>query len=474
MKILHILTVLLCLSNVSNGQKPFILSTEQLDIDAISDVVQIADRFYFIQNRALNISPPYTFDSYCDLIITSDDGTILKKYNLNGFNTFYERILKVIDNDIYLIGYLKSDSCLSKLVISKFNIATQNLTHLSSYDFCENMMAKIKIIQGLAQKIFIEEYHTAGPGFSKNIFEMDSTYVLKPIVQNVTFAQTLSVDFSRTGYLIASYKLYNFFDNEFIYRKQISLHENVFSYNDTHLPFGDHFILVQTLQPSNSYPEEGFWIMLLDSNLNVKRKTVIFPSHLFYGGINTPFFGGLDIKNENEIWTAGTFEQSNRVDSGFYFIAKLDSNLNIICQHFLGYDGDYRLYGIRTFDSGGAIVYGSRVKTGNQVNEGEDIYAIRVGENCELPTIVSTNGPQEPLISISAYPNPGMNNLTFSINGFEPASLRVELIDMSGKVLFTAIDLTNSINVPELPPGQYFYRIMQKERLLGIGAWVKE
>ena len=77
------------------------------------------------------------------------------------------------------------------------------------------------------------------------------------------------------------------------------------------------------------------------------------------------------------------------------------------------------------------------------------------------------------MISISAFPNPGINELSFTIQGFDPASLRVELIDVLGKILFTAHDLSNRVEVADMPAGQYFYRILQEDRLLGVGAWVK-
>ena len=54
----------------------------------------------------------------------------------------------------------------------------------------------------------------------------------------------------------------------------------------------------------------------------------------------------------------------------------------------------------------------------------------------ELPATVSTSGPSEPLLSISAYPNPGLNDLTFSVNGFDPATLKVELIDELGQIIY--------------------------------------
>ncbi len=473
MKLFFILPILFCFQASTIGQQPFILSLEQPELDFIVDVVHIGDRFYFLEGKATNIVPPYDYDGYSDLFITSDDGTIIEQVNLNGFRTVYERILKVVNEDIYLVGYIKSDSCRSSIIISKFNIHTHTLDHLSSYDFCDNTMMKIKIVPGLSGQTFIEEIHSSGSGLAKHIYALDSTYSLTLAIDSISVTRSLSVDFSRTGYLIATSKFYSFYDADFNFIKQIFKNDDISYINETHQPFGRNLILKQTIQPRTDWPDPGIQIRLIDSNIIVKKKTIIYPMNT-HNNMLLPFFGGLDIKNENEIWASGYFEPLQGLRDGFYFIAKLDSNLNIICQHFIGYDSKYRIYGINTFDSGGAIVYGSRIRDGLDTNEGEDIYAIRVGENCELPAIVSTNGTQEPLISISAYPNPGINDLTFSINGFDPATLQVELIDELGQVLFTAKDLTNSIAVPELPAGQYFYRIMQKERLLGVGSWVKE
>ncbi len=473
MKLLSILLILFSISMPASGQNPFILTLEQPEVDIISDVVQISERFYFIQNRLVDLFSGSGYNAYSDLLITSENGSIIEQYNLDGFRAHYERILKVTRDDIYLVGYIKSDSCLSKLVISKFNIHTHTLDHISSYDFCENKIETLNIVKGLSQRIFIEGSFSI-PNHNKFIINMDSTYTLTPMFDDLTRGFTLSVDFSRTGYLIAESRIYNFYDADFNFRKQAWFYEDADYPYETHKPFGNHLILVHSVQHRSDYPDQGIQIMLIDSSLKVKKKAVIFQSLPRYIFMSLPFFGGIDIKNENEIWASGEFQlHPPSFDTSFYSITKLDSNLNIICQHFIGYDTKYRIFGIRALESGGAIVHGNRVREGHGPGEGEDIYAIRVGENCELPT-TSTNGPQDPLISISAYPNPGINDLTFSINGFDPATLQVELIDELGQVLFTAKDLTNSIAVPELPAGQYFYRIMQKERLLGVGSWVKE
>ncbi len=457
--------------------QPFVLSIDheqQID-NNITDAVQIGDNYYFLQLRSGNFSYPFHRDSYTDLIIANKNGIISNVINLGGYRTEYYRILKVIDDDIFLVGYLKSDSCESTLVISKFNIPDQKLDHLSSYELCDHTGLSIILRNGLSDKLFIEEYHSAGmnTGTRKHIFSLDSNYVMNPVIEDIHTIEIFSVDFSRKGYLISTVYLYNFYDSDFdLRKKESSPGTKFYTLRETHKPFGKNYILEQSVQDNRGADEYGMHVRLVDSNLVVKKKVTILPGTPFNREMDMPFLGGIDIKNENEIWAAGTYGYSPIIDSTFYTITKLDSNLNIICQHFIGGDTWYFLWGIRALDSGGAIVYGSRVEKGESRLYGNG-YALRIGENCELPAIVSTNGPNEPLLSISAYPNPGLNDLTFAVNGFDPALLRVELVDETGRVLFTKKDLTNSIQVPELPAGQYFYRILQGERLLGIGSWVK-
>ncbi len=474
MKLLYILSILFGLPMISTSQQPFLLSLEQPDVDAIDDAVQIEDRYYLIQNRSKNLESNYIKDTNSDLMVLSEDGTIIEVINLNGFRTDYQRILKVEGGDIYLVGYIKSDSCESKIVFSKFNIYSHSLDHLSSYDFCDFRVVDIKILKGLLNHIFLDViyYDTAEARINKIIFKVDSSYQVSPLFEHVPYIEMLSVDFSRTGYVLASVGLYNFYDAEFNFRKQKYVTENYgIAFHETHIPFGRNYILEQYVQNVFSKPDPGILVRLVDSNLVVRKKVVILPPS-FIGFMGMPFYGGISIQNENEIWAAGMFGYQPNTTTSIYSITKLDSNLNIVCQHFLGYDTKYTLFGIQSFYSGGAMIFGSRIREGFK-NEGKDIYAIRVGENCELPAIVSTNGPTDPLFSISAYPNPGLNDLTFSVNGFDPASLRVELINESGQVVYSKKDLTHSIQVPNLPAGQYFYRILKAERLLGIGAWVK-
>ena len=118
MKVFIVLSILLCYFHSNFCQTPFILSLESPKIDLISDVAQISDTFYFIQNRITSLGNS-DFDSFADLIVTKDDGSIIGVYNLNGFRTYYQRILKVVGDEIYLAGAVEA---ILQIEFSYFNI----------------------------------------------------------------------------------------------------------------------------------------------------------------------------------------------------------------------------------------------------------------------------------------------------------------------------------------------------------------
>ncbi|GEM_PF-3005557 len=472
----HILYAILIAGSttIGLGQQPFILSIEQPEMDFITDACQVGNRFYFIQIRSSNFMPPYEFDSYSDLLVVTEEGNLIEKIRLDTGQAIYHRFLKTENNDLYLIGHLKSPDCKSRLVLTKFNTIENSIEHLSITDLCNQEIQKIKIISGLFNSIFLEVYDAKEGAPTKNLYLLENDYSLTLEKDKVDFTNSFSVDFSRKGYLISADRLKRFYDADFNFRKQKWFYEEVNSHNESSIPFGKNLILLGTVQPRSDKPNYGFQFMLLDSLLNIKKRTIILPDHSTKADLLSPWYGGTELKSENEIWTGGWFYRAVQIDSGFFFIAKLDSNLNIICQHFYGYDSRYRMYGLRPLDTGGAIIFGTRWRLGYITDEWLDVFALRVGENCET-MITSTNESNDPAFPIiSAYPNPGINDLTFSIQGFDPVSLRVELFDESGRVLFSTKDLTNSLQVPDLPPRQYFYRILENQKILGVGAWIKQ
>ena len=461
---------------IANGQQLFSISLEQDKTDNFNDVIEINDKFYFLQIRYFNLIPPFKFDSYCEIVESDENGTIIGIYPLSDKLNSYQRIVSFDENNIYLIGQVEVDSCQWKFVISRFNITTHNVDHLSFKDYCNQTIQKIKIVNGLNNKTLIEEYHQSGNGLAKHIHEIDSSYNLILKLDSITWPSGICIDFSRKGYLVTVDRLKKFYDAEFNFIKQKFFHEDVSSQNETHRPFGKSYILIQTINDQPGEREE-MRIMVVDSALRVIKENIMhLPEDSPVGFHNPAYFGGLEMRNENEIWVLGGGITNTSI--GYYYFARLDSNLNIVCQHFLGYDTWYRMYGFRILDSGGVIVFGARLRDGFPLPEGDaegiDVFAFRAGANCELPKSVSVDGAENPLQSISAYPNPGINNISFTVNGFDPGALDVQFIDVTGQILFTDPDLSDPVSVPNLAPGQYFYRIMQGERLLGTGSWLKQ
>src|SRR5687768_8606845 len=372
-----------------------------------------------------------------------------------------------------MIGGIESDSCCATLVISDYTISSGTLVDLTKYNVCieDRIIKRINLIKGLDNRIFFEG--DVGARLSNDwgnmifVVEMDTLFNLTSPFEDLFGGMHFAVDFSEKGYVLLDTYFCWFYDRNFNLRKQRYniLDDYKSDQNTFHQPFGHKYMLDQVNKDKGELTGQA--IRLVDSNLYVKKLAVISPVIGESKIMTLPRFGGVDILNENTIWTTANY------GSSYFSITKLDADLNIICNHFIGSDMDYRINGITAFKDNGAIVFGWRMGQFEDHFYGkEDIYAYKVGENCELVT--STEDSKEISFSISAYPNPGLNNLTFSVSGFDPATLRVEMINELGQLLFQTSDLSNNIQVPEMASGQYFYRILQNEKLLGVGSWVKQ
>ncbi|MGB3080142.1 MAG: T9SS type A sorting domain-containing protein [Saprospiraceae bacterium] len=461
--------------STSNAQLAFVVNGFQgPNVESIYDVVYNNDKYYCL---GLDLEPTSPFRSWSQLYIFDNSGTLLDKKTIGEEGTRYYQFISIINDTLTLLGNLKSENCSSKLILDKYILSENTRIPISEFEFCNDQFIQMaRLINGYEYDKFVEGYYNSNSVFYKFVMRLDSKDQFSKIFDSLSVYNNFSVDFSRKGYILKQVSLCKFYDRDFIFRKQLSNFEDGVqpSPHSTVVSFGKNEIIEHAFKRTSD-SVSGQIIRMVDSSLQVKKIAFISPPGENKGNMDLPFFGGLDIDTEKNIWAAGTYGFSPFIDSNYFSITKLDSNLNIICNHFIGYDAIYRLFGITSLGENGAIIYGWRLPKGFSINGGgEDIYAIKVGENCELPFSVSTTGPQQPLLSISAYPNPGLNDLTFSVNGFDPSTLRVELIDESGHLLFSQKDLTNSIRVPELSAGQYFYRILKGEKLMGIGSWVKQ
>lgn len=188
------------------------------------------------------------------------------------------------------------------------------------------------------------------------------------------------------------------------------------------------------------------------------------------------FYSNLDFVNENEIYYAGVknlaFNYFAPVDSWF-FLNKLDSNLEVQWQKFYGGDAYYNLWNMIATQDGGCLMAGTRYDYVTQTNL-RDLYILKVDEN---GLIVGTGG-ELPNISVQdaiVYPNPG--NEYFNIqSGPQIINALFELFDMNGNlVLTTTLDeRRETISTHNLSPGTYPYLITYQNKIVGSGKWVKK
>ncbi len=402
-----------------------------------------------------------------DLLILDTGGNFLSRSELGETPFNAMRFLKVKNHEVYLIGRFKTDSCQSSIATVKYDMQSKSLSTISEFPFCDKNVQNLRLADQLDSGWFINGYWVH-QGYQTFLLKMDTSYNLSFVMDSLGHQQ-ISIDFSRKGYVLKTQDICNFYDRDFNYRKQrYNFQDGRFSLHQTHLPYGDYYIL-ESYSAAPDYENEGQYIRLIDSSLHIKKEVFVTPAIENEPGINEPpFFGGIDFINESNIWMAGNNNQSSNLTLPTHFsISKINKDFQIVCNQYIGFDASYRIYGISATPDGGVIAYGMKF------NETYDPYIIKLGPNCELPT-VSTTDPHHPLVSISAYPNPTINSLTFDVNGFDPASLIVEIFDSKGIILFSKKDLSYEIKVADMPPGQYFYRILEGEKLLGVGAWVKQ
>ena len=444
-------------------------------VSIMTDAVFSDGKYYTL---ATHLEPEQPRRISGDLIVFDENGDLLNQYELGGEGYEYYQVLSIHSDTIGLIGSVVNAECSSSLVLSEYIISTSELNHKSVLPFCDSLrvIKHVRTLEGLDEQLFFEASYNYSPGSSpfESVFvatqneQGELTYVFEKIYGG----QHLSLDFAKTGYLLKTTDLMTFYDRQFNQRKQkynfLDAYDN--DHHNISIPFGNKFILDQVKKISGN---PGQAIRLLDSNYYVKKEAIIAPDEDIFRPASLPPMGGVVIPDENTIWTTSNYGYSSNAYSSFYAVSRLNADLEIQCTHFGGFDKLYRIYGINAIPNDGAIIFGWKAPFGQNWEPGkQDIFAVKVTDNCELTTAIGD--PASETISITAYPNPSINSITFDVNGFEAASLKVEIYNTSGSTLFSQKDLSYEIHVADLPAGQYFYRISKDKEILGAGSWVKK
>lgn len=250
--------------------------------------------------------------------------------------------------------------------------------------------------------------------------------------------------------------------------------EHVFSYMDARYIDEAHYLLTgkkDIIDEGRQTTRLAFMRMdtadvLQDIQVFGPADTITYPG----------FYSNFDFVYENEIYYVGTknipFGYFIPVDTWF-FINKLNSNLELQWQKFYGGDANYMVWNMIATQDGGCLMAGTRYDYVTQIND-RDLYILKVDEN----GLVTGTGEELPNITVQdaiVYPNPGSSQLNIQ-SGPQINGALFELFDLRGNlVLSTTLDeRLETINTSELSPGTYAYRITFKNIIAGEGKWVKQ
>ncbi len=180
----------------------------------------------------------------------------------------------------------------------------------------------------------------------------------------------------------------------------------------------------------------------------------------------------IDINEQGEICVAALFDAELGWYTGYYdlvYLAKLDSELNLMHERYIGRDAEYTpIYVAATGDGGIAVVGSQYDYLVNQYGE-EDPFIIKTdaGLWVDTPELL-----EEDIHRALVYPNPGTSELSIRTT-VKQAVFR--LYDISGHAILECPinQLTTTMPVGYLSKGAYWWTITQHENVSDRGKWIK-
>jgi hypothetical protein len=180
---------------------------------------------------------------------------------------------------------------------------------------------------------------------------------------------------------------------------------------------------------------------------------------------------GMDIDENGNIfvagevdWVAAFFPQSY----DYIYLAKMDSNLNVLTERYLGGDSFYAIMTMIATTDGGMAIGG--YKYDYMVNEWGDNDAFLIKTDASL--MVSTPEYSTiPVHSALVYPNPGSGAM--NIRTTENGSM-LRLYNLSGQQLLQTkiVGLITEINCHHIPGGVYVWKLFKNNREIDHGKWI--
>jgi hypothetical protein len=215
--------------------------------------------------------------------------------------------------------------------------------------------------------------------------------------------------------------------------------------------------------------DEYFGVYVLDSNYNVINSTLLTDKDRKFKAAEDKC---MDIKANGDIYLAGILDRNPVFFPQTYnyiYLAKLDSELNILTERIFGGDAYYYVLNMLTTADGGVIISGMQYDY--MVNDWGDHDAFVIKTNADL--LVSTNKMNSIPVNVAqVYPNPGSGKL--NIRTAEKGSV-FTLHSLSGKQVkqIRIEKLTTEIDCTSLPEGVYMWKLYNDKHEIDHGKWIK-
>lgn len=269
-------------------------------------------------------------------------------------------------------------------------------------------------------------------------------------------------------------------DGTFRNAQAISIDSNL---NQTHVYYFPKYfdnVIVAKVTPSGNYIAGGGYLEIslqqFMSSMAIYKLDTSF-NYLGNSFVGDPDFDirkdagyvSMDFYDPNSIYVAGTFD----FDIGTWInhpswivIGKVDSNMNLLTEKYIGGDAYYRFNTITATNDGGIFIGASRYDYLTQDHE-HDAYYYRF-DSIEMTVAIDERSEESILQNAIVYPNPACESFFI-----RTSSIGSELIlfNLKGEIVLSQkiTGLITEIESISLIPGVYIWKVLQKSKQIESG-----
>lgn len=222
------------------------------------------------------------------------------------------------------------------------------------------------------------------------------------------------------------------------------------------------------INTTNKFVEHYLFAYKYDASFNLLSRKFLTNQDTI---IDASWLESLDINDNNEILLVGNHDRQIGPWSSHYsyiYLAKLDQNLALVSERYLGGDAYYTAYSMSATSDGGIVVAGTRFDY--MVNDFErDAFVLKTdaGLWVDTPELL-----EEDIHRALVYPNPGKSELSIRTT-VKQAVFR--LFDISNRLLLEQpIDeLITTVNTRSFQAGTYTWTITKAGQVCDRGIWIK-